>query len=190
MRSATTRLSLAVCAAFSAWATSACDDSTGLVATIPNEIDTITVYALRLTPLTTPSAFDIVNARAVRTDMGGIFDFAFDIDDSNRALVYPAGALNLTPQAGLRMSDEPFDEIDRAPDSDYIIIESLPISVGNVFVARSRNSSEFCGYYGALPRYGKFRVLDIDLAERSVTFEFLVNRNCGFRSLKPGFPGY
>jgi len=190
MRNTITRSGLAALAAISVWATLACDDSTGLVASIPNEVDTTTVYALRLTPLTTPSGFDIVNARAVRTDMGAIFDFAFDIDDSNVGLISPAGALNLTPQPGVQMLEDSFDEIDRAPDTDYIVNRSVSIRTGDIFVARSRNSSEFCGYYGALPRYGKFHVLSVDLSERSVTFEFLVNQNCGFRSLKPGYPNY
>jgi hypothetical protein len=39
-----------------------------------------------------------------------------------------------------------------------------------------------------LPRYGKFRVLDLNIEERSVTLELLVDVNCGYRGLEPGFP--
>jgi len=41
---------------------------------------------------------------------------------------------------------------------------------------------------GALPRYGKFQVLSLDPVARSVTFQTLVNQNCGYRSLRPGIP--
>jgi hypothetical protein len=39
-----------------------------------------------------------------------------------------------------------------------------------------------------LPRYGKFQVLAIDPAQRTVTLEFLIDRNCGYRGLEPGLP--
>jgi hypothetical protein len=180
----------AAAAALLIWAFAACDDSTGFRATLPNEIDTVTIYALTLTPIATPSGFDIVNARAARTDRGEVFDFALDFDESDSPLLAPAGALNLTPQSGLQFSDKSFDAIDRAADDDYILDRALAVSVGDVLIARSRNSSELCGFFGSLPRYGKFHVLEVDSGERTVTLEFLVNQNCGFRSLELGFPTF
>jgi hypothetical protein len=39
-----------------------------------------------------------------------------------------------------------------------------------------------------VPNYGKLHVLSVDDADRTVTFEVLANRNCGFRSLRAGIP--
>jgi hypothetical protein len=190
IRLAGQKLPQIVSAALLLWAFAGCDDSTGFVASLANEIDTVTIYALQLTPIATPSAFDIVNARAARTDRGEVFDFALDFDESNQPSLAPSGALNLNPQPGLQFSDKSFDEIDRPPDDDYIQDRALAVTVGDVLIARSRNSTELCGFFGSLPRYGKFHVLEIDRDERAVTLEFLVNQNCGFRSLELGFPRF
>lgn len=185
------RIGLAAATAAVVWFVAACDDSTGLIASFPNEIDTVTLYALQATPITAPSAFDIVNARASRTDRGELFDFALDFDESDTPLLFPAGALNIDPpQAGLQIVDESFADVDRALDEDYVLISPVAVATGDVLIARSRNTSELCGFYGALPRYGKFHVIGIDRVERSVTLEYLVNQNCGFRSLEPGFPTF
>jgi len=166
----------------------ACDDTGLIPASFPNTVDTVTLYALRGTPIPTTSAFDIAFGIAARTDAGEAFDFAFDIDTLGAAVVLPAGALGLTPQAGLQFSDKTFDEIDEAPYDDYVVDSVLTVTVGDVFIGRSRNTSGNCFYLGSLPRYGKFHVLDIDTPNRTLTLEFLVNANCGYRKLEPGFP--
>ncbi len=169
----------------------ACDSSGGLFpASVPNVVDTVSLYALRGTPLTVPSAFDIVYGQSARTDRGEVFDFAFDIDAAGSPLILPAGVLGLAPEAGILLSQESFQAIERAPDKDYTADSTFTISTGDVFIGRSRNSSVLCIYLGALPRYGKFHVLALDAQERSVTLEFLVNSNCGFRSLEPGIPTF
>jgi hypothetical protein len=62
------------------------------------------------------------------------------------------------------------------------------MSVNDVFIGRSRNTSGNCYYLGSLPRYGKFRVVAVDVPNRTITLETLVNVNCGYRKLEPGFP--
>lgn len=168
----------------------ACDDSGLYPATYPNYVDTVTLYALRGTPIATPSAFDIAFGITARTDQGEAFDFAFDIDSLGAAILLPAGALGLTAEAGLQLSDEAFDEIDEPPDDGYIVDSVLTVSLGDVFVGRSRNTTgmDGCSYYGELPRYGKFRVLELDFENRTVLLEALVNLNCGYRELEPGYP--
>ncbi len=167
-----------------------CDDSGLYPATYPNYVDTVTLYALRGTPIVTPSAFDIAFGITVRTDQGEAFDFAFDIDSTGSGILLPAGALGLTPVAGLQFSEETFDELDEPPDDGYVVDSVLTVSLGDLFVGRSRNTTgmDGCLYYGELPRYGKFRVLDIDFQSRTVTLEVLVNVNCGYRRLEPGYP--
>lgn len=166
----------------------ACSDSFGRPpAFFTNVVDTVTLYALQGTPLQTPSAYDVVNARAARTELGEEFDFAIDLDAQNRLQILPARALLLPVDAALRITDEPFDAIREAPLEEYST-DSVVVGVGSVFVVRSRLSSNSCGFLGALPRYGKFHVLAVNTTERTATFELLVNRNCGYRSLEPGTP--
>ncbi len=167
-----------------------CDDSGLYPATFPNFVDTVTIYALTGTPITTPSAFDIAYGITARTDQGEAFDFAFEIDSLGVALFYPTGALGFTAEAGLQMSDETFDELNTPPDDGYVIDSILTVSRGDLFVGRSRNTTglDGCYYYGELPRYGKFLVLDLDFENRTVTLQALVNVNCGYRKLEEGYP--
>jgi len=167
----------------------ACGDSTGLLPPIaPNVVDTATFAAIRGTPIADPSGLDMVTNRVTRTDRGQLFDVAFDFDSAGVAVLLPAGLLGFQPQVGWRRSNQEFDAIRSAPVEDFVADSSLALTVGQVFLVRSRNSSSSCGFLGAVPRYGKFHVLEIDPQGRSVTLEFLVDVNCGYRGLEPGFP--
>jgi len=176
---------VAALAAFSA----SCNNSLGLPpALFPNTVDTATIYALRETAVTLPSAFDIVAGGPSRTDRAEPFDFAFNIDSTGTPYLYPAGALGLSPSPGILISSSPFDSILSAPNTTYQADSAVQIAVGTVFVGRSRPSSASCSFLGALPRYAKFQVLAIDQQARSVTFEVLIDPNCGYRDLVTGIP--
>ena len=183
-----THFCLAASATIVVCAAVACDDTGLLPAGFPNFVDTVTLHALKGTPISTPSAFDISVGIAVRTDQGQAFDFAFDIDSVGDAIIMPAGVLGLPAQAGLQMSDLPFEDVDDAPYDDYVADSLFTLSVGDVFIGRSRNTSGNCYYLGSLPRYGKFHVLALDMQNRTITLETLVNVNCGYRKLEPGYP--
>lgn len=167
---------------------SACGDPFGQSASIPNAVDTITLYALRDTPIRLPSAYNMLTAVPVRTETTSSFDFAFDIDSTGQPRIYPSGALGLSKQPGLLLSDKTFEDLHRAPDTGYDVATALAVKPGDLFVARSRVSAVFC-LYVSVPRYGKFHVLAIDTTARSITLESLVDLNCGFRGLEPGIPG-
>jgi hypothetical protein len=153
-----------------------------------NVVDTVVLYALTGTPIATPSAFDGVRGTAVRTDQSLAFDFAVDLDASEVLELKPAGTLGYFPEAGLLITTETFDGLTSAPLEGYVGDTVRTAEAGTVFVLRSRASSELCPLAGSLPRYSKFRVLGVDPVERSVSLEFLVNRNCGYRGLEPGLP--
>ena len=148
---------------------------------------TVTLWALTGTPLANPSAYDVLRQTVVRTDRTSIFDFAFDIRvDSAKdtsAVFLPRGALGLIMDGGLQISTQPYDSITFAPNSGYQ--DSLPVKlqVGTVVLAASR--SETCNFGFIYPLYGKMRITAIDYAARSVTFDILIDPNCGYRSLKP-----
>ncbi len=118
-----------------------------------------------------------------------MFDFAFDIDSTGVAMILPATVLGIPTEAGVQIVEQPFDDIVTAPTDGFVSDSAISITVETVFVARSRASTELCSVFiGSLPRYGKFRILALDMNERTVTFETLVDVNCGFLGLEPGLP--
>ncbi|OFV91226.1 MAG: hypothetical protein A3J75_01855 [Acidobacteria bacterium RBG_16_68_9] len=165
----------------------ACSDSLLGPASVPNTVDTVTLYALSGTAISAPSAYSMLDVRSVRTDTTSQFDFAFDITAAGTPLLYSAGALGLSAEPGLQRSTKRFADVRTAPNEGYSA-DSLEMKIDSVFVARSRGSFAGCLFLGSVPRYGKFRVLAIDGTARSITLETLVNLNCGFRSLEEGIP--
>jgi hypothetical protein len=147
---------------------------------------TQTLWALTGTSLQFPSAYDILTQTVVRTDRTSVFDFAFDIEvDSARdtsAVFLPRGALGLSMDGGLQITQQPYDSITFAPTGGYQ--DSLPVklAVGTVVLAASR--SQTCNFGYVYPLYAKLRVTAIDYTARSVAFDILVDPNCGYRSLK------
>jgi hypothetical protein len=166
-----------------------CGDSLGLPPpNFANVVDTTTLFALQGTPISSPSGYDMVSLSTSRTDLGQLFDLAFDIDQMGRALIYPASALGVQNEAALRVSSDEFDRIDRAPTEGYQADSAIVARADLVFLARSRAEATFCGFLGRIPRFGKFHVLAVDSDARSVTMELLVNVNCGYRALTTGLP--
>jgi hypothetical protein len=56
------------------------------------------------------------------------------------------------------------------------------VSAGERFMVRSR---VICTALG-VPQYAKLEILTLD--NKSVTFQVLVDRNCGYKGLEPGLP--
>jgi len=183
------RLILAASAAGAVGSVAACGNPLALTpATQPNRIDTVTIFALEGTPISAPSGYDVVFNVPARTDRAAGFDFTFDIDgDTSR--IFPTGALGLSVQSGIILSDKEFSQIDIAPTDNYNVDSAMVVHQDTVFVVRSRPDVSGCPIFlGALPRYGKFEILNIDPQARSLTMKSLVNVNCGYRGLEPGLP--
>ncbi len=157
--------------------------------TFINFVDTLELYSLRGTPVPTASAFDIVRGFPARMELGDEFDFAFDFSDGDTAIMIPGQALGIPVESGVQPMDRAFDDILIAPVDDYIDDSIMSVDVGTVFAGRSRLAPDFCSaFLGALPRFAKFEVLAIDRVEGKITLKYLVNFNCGYRSLEPGLP--
>lgn len=164
---------------------SACGDDFVLPpAQFANRVDTITLFAIDGTPLSKPSAYNLLFGQLVRTDRSLEFDFAVNVSGDSTFLI-PTGVLGLTEQSGwLRVTDA-FDDVLLAPSVEYVAEESARLVPGDVLVLRSR----FISCFGSLlPVYAKIEVLETSLTDRSVTWQLLVNRNCGYRGLEPGPP--
>jgi hypothetical protein len=169
----------------------ACDSTVQLPpATLSNILDTVTIHALQGTEIGLASGFDVTLGRRARTDRGDEpFDFAYDIEPGGNSVILTLGALGLEPQSAIQMSDREFPDITIAPLDDYESDSIMIVAVDDIFIIRSRSTQVGCPFFiGALPRYGKFRVLAIDPDLRQINLEHVINLNCGYRSLELGVP--
>lgn len=168
-------------------ASAACSTDTLATATAANVVDTVTIGALLGTPLSVPSGFSVSDGQPIRTDQTSAFDFAFNLaEDGTKPVFLPRAVLGFqqsgTADPGLlRVPDRTFDQIELAESNGYVTADTVPVAVGDVFIARSRI---VCST--GVPQYGKLQIMG--LQERSVTFKVLVNANCGYRGLLPGIP--
>ncbi len=176
----------AVCAAVLVVA-AACDAATGLPpATIPNVVDTISLYALDGTPLSAPSGYNLTANQVVRTDRALRFDFAFNITPAGQAVLLPTGAMGLGRASGILVQTVPFDSVTIAPTTVYVDSLAVPLDSGTVAVLHSQATS--CLYGTIVFFYGKVEVLAIDTVARRIDLQVLVDQNCGYRGLEPGTP--
>jgi hypothetical protein len=168
----------------------ACDDPNELPdATFQNVVDTVTINAVRGTPPNAPAGFDLVDSRPVRLDQTIAFDFLFDFTDDLEPVFVPIDLLGLVAEGsvppGFIPQTVPFEAIEEAVRNGYSQGDTLRITEGDVLMARSRLT---CSSYGGLPLYGKLHIIDVDSTARQVTFEHLVDLNCGYLGLTPGLP--
>lgn len=165
----------------------ACGDTTGLPAPFfTNVVDTASLFALRGTALTLPSAYSLEGAQPVRTDLTTAFDFAFDFDSLGAPALFPTGAINLGQLSGLQRSTTSFGALKLAPTSGYVFDKPLALDTGTVVLVRSRPMQ--CLFGATVSLYAKLRVLGVDSTARRLDFEILVDQNCGYRGLEPGLP--
>jgi len=171
----------------------ACNDPNALPdATEPNLTDTVTVFAIDRTPIMEPSGFSIDIGNPVRLDLFPAFDFAYNVQSGQdwlytpRSLGMPRSNLDagILPQ-GTAVSGSQWEQITEAPFDGYLTTDSVTAAVGNTYVIRSR---VICSI--GVPRYGKIEILEInsDPDTLSMTFQVLLNQNCGYRGLEPGVP--
>lgn len=182
----------AVVAAFIAVA-GACSDPNDISdPTLPNVVDTLSLWSLTDGPLTEPTAYSINSRSGVRTwEVGNDFEFAFDETPAGEPIFLPTNVLGLLSSTsfkpGLKRpgAGVTFDEMVKAPSNGYTVSDTIPIAVGDLFFIRTTIST--CSFLG-VPLYGKLQVLEIDPVLHTVRVQVLANQNCGYRALKPGLP--
>ena len=165
----------------------ACSDPNALAR--PNQQnfeDTLTLYALNGTPISSPSAYSVPEG-PVRTDRTTEFEFAYDLGALGEHLFLPQTVLDIrvsnSVNPGLLPTSKLFENVARAPSNGYITDDTVAVDSGDVFVVRSRLVCNI-----GVSQYAKLQVLSFDDAQRAVTFRVLANNNCGYRDLDPGFP--
>jgi hypothetical protein len=182
------QLFIASCLAALAGAGAGCSGNGLGNAQIENTVDTVVLGSLVGTPISVPSAYAVATASPIRTDQTTGFDFAYDQLPDGRHVFLPLALLGVsssTAAPGLQLSDKSFADLTDPPSDGYTTIDTILVSVGQVYAVRGR---VVCTTLG-VPQYAKIHILSFDDADRTVTFEALANTNCGFRSLVPGIPG-
>jgi hypothetical protein len=174
-------------------ALSSCGDPTALRAQRENLEDKTVIFALNGTPTTLPSGLRLSSRQAIRVDANFAFDIAFDINANNEVVVYTqrmvGNELVLGHPVGLQLTEQAFDAITRAPVTGYKY-DSLVVLPGNR-VLLVDDVDPICGQQFSIlgPNLrAKIRLDSVVLSDRAMFITFLVNRNCGFRSLSRGLP--
>lgn len=152
---------------------------------VPEEPSEVTLGDLTESDLELPSAFDILSARAVRTDQTSAWDFVYVVPSEDGEEFRPRGLVTgEESRAGIQRVESSFEELTEAPADGYEQDTSVPIEEGSVYAAVSRRDPRF----GQIlcRRFVKLEILSVDDAGRTVTLRHLANPNCEQRILIPG----
>lgn len=187
MRARLLALTVAVLAAV------ACEDITrSIEPNIEVTEDTVTVFTLRGSPVSAPTALDLFRLRALRVgEAGQLYDIA--IDTSGAAIVlYPSQLIdNEALPTGILEVTSPFEDITEAPTQGYVDTAAVSILPGETVIVRARN---VCS--GNIPGrdffYAKVQLLELgsSAGHRTARFRIRTNPNCGFRSFADGLPEF
>jgi hypothetical protein len=130
-----------------------------------------------------PSAFDLFNMAPVRTDLSSGWDLLFSVDPALGPALVPRGAvLGGESDAGIQLSLSDFDAMTEVPENDYIEDAPVPVSVGDVLLVRSRQSSSISFRCRV---FGKIEVLAIEGSPAVATIRYVINPNCEQRGVEP-----
>jgi hypothetical protein len=187
----TTRI---IALAIALFAVVACDDVTR--STDPtNDVaeDTLTVFPLRGSPVSAPTALDLYSLQVFRVgDPNVLIDLAVDTT-AGGAVLYPRQLVQNVdlPNTGLLEVTSDFESILEAPTSGYQDTAAVALTVGETVVVRGRNA---CSgqITGRDVFYAKVQLLELGSSSgfRTVRLRIRTNPNCGFRSFADGLPEF
>lgn len=171
----------------------ACDDLTRSIDPTTNVAeDTLTVFPLRGSPLSAPTALDLFGLQTLRVgENNGLYDLAVDTA-GDAAVLYPTQLIdNEAPKTGLLEVTSPFDSILEAPTSGYQDTAAVAVTVGETVIVRARNVCRN-GFPGRDFFYAKVQLLELGSAGgfRTARFRIRTDPNCGFRSFADGLPEF
>jgi hypothetical protein len=180
--------------AIATFAIVACQDVTR--STLPTSDvaeDTLTVFPMRGSPLSAPTAIDLFSLRALRVgDGSGPYDLVIDTS-AGAALVYPVQLIenNDLPNTGLLEVTSDFESILEAPTSGYQDTAAVTLVPGETIVVRGRNACSG-GFTGRDFFYAKVQLLELASSGgfRTARLRIRTNPNCGFRSFADGLPEF
>lgn len=177
--------------AIALFAVVACGDLTqSILPTRDVAEDTLTVFPLRGSPLSAPTALDLLALRTLRVG-DAAYDLAIDTA-AGAALLYPSQLIdNLAPRTGLLEVTPPFESILEAPTSGYQDTAAVALAAGETVIVRARNACTG-GFPGRDFFYAKVQLLELGSSSgfRTARFRIRTNPNCGFRSFADGLPEF
>jgi hypothetical protein len=171
----------------------ACNDVTRSIdPTTEVSEDTLTVFPLRGSPASAPTALDLFTLRTLRVGETNVFyDLAVDTA-GGAAVLYPSQLIdNESPSTGLFETAATFESILEAPTAGYQDTAAVALGVGETVIVRARN---LCagGFPGRDFFFAKVQLLELasSFGFRTARFRIRSNPNCGFRSFADGLPEF
>jgi hypothetical protein len=153
-----------------------------------DEPDTVKIYSLARPELNIPSGFSFYDGLMYAVEQpaaSGRWDAALDTQDGSLVLL-PPGALGITGRARIvAYAGAVFSEIVQAPSNEdlYVADEPVPVADGTVYIIRTNlrpgSFGSSCVYYA------KMEPLVIDVADGSLTFQYVTSPICNSRDLTP-----
>jgi hypothetical protein len=147
-----------------------------------------TLYSLDREERNRPSAFAMLDGERVVLESpaaAGQWDFALNREGGQLVFV-PPRAVGVQSRAGIFVvPNVRFDEVREAPadTASYITSQTVPVSLGSIYVVRTRQQS---GVFGqACTYYGKVQPLEIDVEQGTLLFRFDTSPDCNNTSLVP-----
>lgn len=171
----------------------ACEDVTRSIdPTIEVAEDTLTVFPLRGSPLSAPTALDLYLLRTLRIgEANAFYDLAIDTA-AGAAVLYPSQLVdNEAANTGLLEVTSTFESITEAPTGGYQDTAAVALSVGETVIVRARNQCRN-GFPGRDFFHAKVQLLELGTSAgfRTARFRVRTNANCGFRSFADGLPEF
>ncbi len=169
----------------------ACGDITRPKATYPNVLTNYTIYGLTTAPASAPTAISFLGG-SMAANASFLFDVAFDIDPSGRAVVYPVRTLasalaGSAKRVGLQPVSGAFDDVRSVPETGYDTVSAKTINPGSVLAVEMRDPN-VCFSYSLVSSqfiYAKLVVDSINAASRKLYIRTVVDANCGYFSVVP-----
>lgn len=154
---------------------------------VPDEAATTTLFDFQTSGLRDPSAFDVIGRRAIRIDQSSGWDFLVAATGDGHEFRPRSLVLDVTAASGLQRFDGTFEELRVAPEGGYVTDAPVPVEVGAVYAARSRQDPGIRGF--SCLRFLKLEVVSVDEPAGAVSIRHIGNPNCGRRTLIAGASG-
>jgi hypothetical protein len=171
----------------------ACEDVTRSIDPTTNVTeDTLTVFPLRGSPLSAPTALDLFTLRTLRVgETNVLYDLAVDTAGTG-AVLYPSQLIDSeSPATGMLEVASTFESILEAPTAGYQDTAAVSLGIGETVIVRARN---LCagGFPGRDFFFAKIQLLDFGMSSgfRTARLRIRTNPNCGFRSFADGLPEF
>ena len=167
----------------------ACDDpvAPGLR---PTNTDTLLVFAVTGSSLSSQTAINIGEGTLVRAAGDFGFDVAFDINAAGNAVLIPVrvygGSFTSQKTVGLQKARGTFESVTRAPESGYNYDSTLVLAPGETAVVET--VTDACAFDFLKVMYAKIGLIAVDVPSRRLRIQVTVDPNCGYRSFSPGVP--